>query len=168
MKEGDKEKYSFIKNKKFIYIVIVIITLYLYNKIRNFEENIENFTENKIFKDQIENDIHLNNSKLLNIKIDKESIEQLILSEKEKNDKLDVDDDEKVELWKIETFFVTLFGVIYGGLYYYSYQKEKGNNNNKAEEKTYLYDNDYTNYLLDEAEFEFLINKEGKFDDTNI
>ena len=44
MKEGDREKYSFIKNKKFIYIVIVIITLYLYNKIRNFEENIENFT----------------------------------------------------------------------------------------------------------------------------
>ena len=168
MKEGDREKYSFIKNKKFIYIVIVIITLYLYNKVRNFEENIENFTENKIFKDQIENDIHLNNSKLLNIKIDKESIEQLILSEKEKNDKLNVDDDEKVELWKIETFFVTLFAVIYGGLYYYSYQKEKGNNNNKAEEKTYLFDNDYTNYILDEAEFEFLINKEGKFDDTNI
>ena len=58
--------------------------------------------------------------------------------------------------------------MIYGGLYYYSYQKEKGNNNNKAEEKTYLFDNDYTNYILDEAEFEFLINKEGKFDDTNI
>ena len=151
--------YNFIKNKKFIYCLIVIITLYFYYKVRKDEDFIENLKDNKENNFQLENDIHLNNSKLLNIKIDKEKIDKLILSEIEKESNKDNYQD-KFELWKIETFFITVFCAIYGGLYYYSHQQEKNNEKtNNSEDKIYLYD-DYTNYLLDEAEFEFLINKE--------
>jgi len=50
--------------------------------------------------------------------------------------------------------------VIYGGLYYYAYNGEK-KNKPVNEENTYLID-DYTKYLLDETEIEYLINKEEK------
>ena len=88
MKENNKEIYNFIKNKKFIYFAIVIITLYLYKAAKKEEENIQNLAKNRIKIDikkiQIENDIHLNNSILLNKKITKEQIDKLILNEIEK------------------------------------------------------------------------------------
>ena len=164
MKEEDVNLYKYIKNKKFIFCSIVIVSLFLFYEVRKDEEILEKLKDNNIItknnKDQKEDDIHLKNSKLLNMKIDKEKIMQLILTEKEKNNlKINnIYEEDKKELWKIQIFFVTLFCAIYGGLYLYSYQKETINKNIK-EEKNYIID-DYTKYLLDEAELEFLINKE--------
>ena len=167
MKEENKEIYYFIKNKKFIYCVIVIISLFLFYEVRKDEENLEKLKDNNILnknrEDQIEDDIHLKNSKLLNMKIDKEKIKELILIETEKkNSVTNINKDDQIELWKIQIFFITLFCVIYGGLYYYAYQNEK-NNKQINEEKNYIID-DYTKYLLDDTEIEFLINKEDRFD----
>ena len=157
MNEKNKEIYNLIKNKKLIYCLIVIITIYLYYKIRSIEENLEkNKFITKIKKETLENDIHLNNSKLLNIKINKENIKNLILLEKEKeeNDNRIKNEELKIELWKIETFFVTLFFIIFGGLYYYSNKQIEKN----SEQETNDIKNDYTKYFLDESEFESLIN----------
>ena len=167
MKENNKEKFNFIKNKKFIYFSIVIITLYLYNAVKKEEEKIPNLKKNKINSDinkkQIENDIHLNNSILLNKKISKEQIDKLILNEleKEKNENKNNNEQLKNELWKIETFFVTVFCAIFGGLYYYSNKNIEGNQNNQ--EENYI-NNDYTRYFLEESEFDSLINKGDKND----
>ena len=167
MKENNKEKFNFIKNKKFIYFSIVIITLYLYNAVKKEEEKILNIKKNKINSDinkkQIENDIHLNNSILLNKKISKEQIDKLILNEleKEKNENKNNNEQLKNELWKIETFFVTVFCAIFGGLYYYSNKNIEGNQNNQ--EENYI-NNDYTRYFLEESEFDSLINKGDKND----
>ena len=167
MKENNKEKFNFIKNKKFIYFSIVIITLYLYNAVKKEEEKISNLKKNKINRDinkkQIENDIHLNNSILLNKKISKEQIDKLILNEleKEKNENNNNNEQLKNELWKIETFFVTVFCAIFGGLYYYSNKNIEGNQYNQ--EENYI-NNDYTRYFLEESEFDSLINKGDKND----
>ena len=168
MKENNKEKFNFIKNKKFIYFSIVIVTLYLYNAVKKEEEKIPNLKKNKINSDinkkQIENDIHLNNSILLNKKISKEQINKLILNEleKEKNENNNGGNEQlKNELWKIETFFVTVFCAIFGGLYYYSNKNIEGNQNNQ--EENYI-NNDYTRYFLEESEFDSLINKGDKND----
>ena len=168
MKENNKEKFNFIKNKKFIYFSIVIITLYLYNAVKKEEEKISNLKKNKINSDinkkQIENDIHLNNSILLNKKISKEQIDKLILNEleKEKNENNNNNNEQlKNELWKIETFFVTVFCAIFGGLYYYSNKNLEDNQNNQ--EENYI-NNDYTRYFLEESEFDSLINKGDKND----
>ena len=168
MKENNKEKFNFIKNKKFIYFSIVIITLYLYNAVKKEEEKISNLKKNKINRDinkkQIENDIHLNNSILLNKKISKEQINKLILNEleKEKNENNNNNNEQlKNELWKIETFFVTVFCAIFGGLYYYSNKNIEGNQYNQ--EENYI-NNDYTRYFLEDSEFENLINKGDKID----
>ena len=168
MKENNKEKFNFIKNKKFIYFSIVIVTLYLYNAVKKEEEKIPNLKKNKINSDinkkQIENDIHLNNSILLNKKISKEQIDKLILNEleKEKNENNNNNNEQlKNELWKIETFFVTVFCAIFGGLYYYSNKNLESNQNNK--EENYI-NNDYTRYFLEESEFDSLINKGDKND----
>ena len=167
MNEKNKEIYNFIKNKKFIYFVIVIITLYLYNTVKKEEENIHNLSNNRVNNDvnknQIENDIHLNNSILLNMKINKEQINKLILNEieKEKIKNKNNNEELKSELWKIETFFVTLFCAIFGGLYYYSNKNIENNQNNQ--EENYIND-DYTRYFLEESEFESLINRGEKND----
>ena len=167
MKENNKEKFNFIKNKKFIYFSIVIVTLYLYNAVKKEEEKIPNLKKNKINSDinkkQIENDIHLNNSILLNKKISKEQIDKLILNEleKEKNENKNNNEQLKNELWKIETFFVTVFCAIFGGLYYYSNKNLENNQNNQ--EENYI-NNDYTRYFLEESEFDSLINKGDKND----
>ena len=167
MKENNKEKFNFIKNKKFIYFSIVIVTLYLYNAVKKEEEKIPNLKKNKINSDinkkQIENDIHLNNSILLNKKISKEQIDKLILNEleKEKNENKNNNEQLKNELWKIETFFVTVFCAIFGGLYYYSNKNIEDNQNNQ--EENYI-NNDYTRYFLEESEFDSLINKGDKND----
>ena len=167
MKENNKEKFNFIKNKKFIYFSIVIVTLYLYNAVKKEEEKIPNLKKNKINSDinksQIENDIHLNNSILLNKKISKEQIDKLILNEleKEKNENNNNNEQLKNELWKIETFFVTVFCAIFGGLYYYSNKNLENNQNNQ--EENYI-NNDYTRYFLEESEFDSLINKGDKND----
>ena len=167
MKENNKEKFNFIKNKKFIYFSIVIVALYLYNAVKKEEEKIPNLKKNKINSDinkkQIENDIHLNNSILLNKKISKEQIDKLILNEleKEKNENKNNNEQLKNELWKIETFFVTVFCAIFGGLYYYSNKNIEGNQNNQ--EENYI-NNDYTRYFLEESEFDSLINKGDKND----
>ena len=166
MKEQNIEICDFIKNKKFIYCVIVVLSLFLYYEVRKDEEHLEKIKENNIINKnkqvQKEDDINLTNSKYLNMKIDKENIKKLILEEKEKEEQ-DIQkkqEEDKIELWKIETFFATLFCVIYGGLYYYAYNGEK-KNKPINEENTYLID-DYTKYLLDETEIEYLINKEEK------
>ena len=167
MKENNKEKFNFIKNKKFIYFSIVIVTLYLYNAVKKEEEKIPNLKKNKINSDinkkQIENDIHLNNSILLNKKISKEQIDKLILNEleKEKNENKNNNEQLKNELWKIETFFVTVFCAIFGGLYYYSNKNLEDNQYNQ--EENYI-NNDYTRYFLEESEFDSLINKGDKND----
>ena len=168
MKENNKEKFNFIKNKKFIYFSIVIITLYLYNAVKKEEEKISNLKKNKINRDinkkQIENDIHLNNSILLNKKISKEQINKLILNEleQEKNENNNNNNEQlKNELWKIETFFVTVFCAIFGGLYYYSNKNLEDNQYNQ--EENYI-NNDYTRYFLEESEFDSLINKGDKND----
>ena len=166
MKEENLEKYNFLKNKKFIYSAIVMITLFLYYEVRKDEDILEKLKENNRIKNkQKENEINFENSKLLNVEINKENIKKLILSEKETEKNINENNQEEMELWKIETFFVTLFCAIYGGLYYYAYQEEKNSNNlnNKENDKTYLIE-DYTKYLLDETEFEFLINKDEKYD----
>ena len=167
MKENNKEKFNFIKNKKFIYFSIVIVTLYLYNAVKKEEEKISNLKKNKINRDinkkQIENDIHLNNSILLNKKISKEQIDKLILNEleKEKNENKNNNEQLKNELWKIETFFVTVFCAIFGGLYYYSNKNLEDNQYNQ--EENYI-NNDYTRYFLEESEYDSLINKGDKND----
>ena len=169
MKDENIESSNFLKNKKFIYSAIVLITLFLYYEVRKDEDNLEKLKENnKLIKNKKEKEdkINFENSKLLNMEINKENIKKLIFTEKEKEDNNKKINDDELELWKIETFFLTLFCAIYGGLYYYAYQEEKNNNtnsNDKEKEKTYLFD-DYTKYLLDETEFEFLINKDEKCD----
>ena len=166
MKDENIESSNFLKNKKFIYSAIVMITLFLYYEVRKDEDNLEKLKENNRIKNkQKENEINFENSKLLNVEINKENIKKLILSEKETEKNINENNQEEMELWKIETFFVTLFCAIYGGLYYYAYQEEKNSNNlnNKENDKTYLIE-DYTKYLLDETEFEFLINKDEKCD----
>ena len=169
MKGNNIEFNKLLKNKKVLYCVIVIITLLLYHEVRKIEENSAKkryIDINNIKKTQIENDINLTNSKLLNMRIDKESIQNLILLESEKEYENNINKyKHNDELWIIETFFLTLFCAIIGGMYYYAKindkEKYKGMNN---DDKYYDLEEDYTKFILDEPEIEFLINKEEEFE----
>ena len=154
--------------KKIVYFIIIIITLILYYGIRRNEEYYENLIEtqteqnlsiDKLLKGQIEDDIHLNNSELLNIKISVEEIKTLII--KEKNEKENINkisnESSRIELWMIETFFLTIFCIIIGGLYFYSIEKEN-KEDLKLIKKKYMDNN--KNYNLSESEMEYLINKD--------
>lgn len=154
--------------KNIVYFIIIIITLILYYGIRRNEEYYEKIMENqteqnlaidKLLKGQIEDDIHLNNSELLNIKINSEEIKKLIIKEqkeKESNNKI-INEPSRIELWMIETFFLTVFCIIIGGFYFYS--KEKGKKEEiKSNKKKYMDNN--KNHYLSESEMEYLLNKD--------
>ena len=166
------------KNKKIIFCLIVIITLILYYGIRRNEENNEwienvikdNLSINKLLKGQIEDDIHLNNSKLLNIRITIDDIKKTII--KEEMEKKQIYDNNirqyKIELLMIETFFLTIFLLIWGVLYFYGVKKE---NEKKYKTIKKKYMNKNQDYYLAESEMQYLINKGeyeneyNKFDD---
>ena len=153
--------------KKIVFFLIIIITLFLYYKIRINEEFNENLIESqteinlskdKLLKGQMEENIHLNNSKLLNTKINVEDIKKLIIkeqSEKENIIKNNIETSQN-ELLYIETFFLSLFCIIIGGLYFYSSNKENKKKYKSFKEK---YLNENKDYYLAESEMEFLINK---------
>ena len=160
--------------KKIVFFIIIIITLVLFYGVRKNEEyneklnenkKVESLSFNKLLKSQIEDDIHLNNSKILNIKIEVDDLKKIILKnqmEKEKeesNNNKKNNEEIKNELWMIETIFLTIFCIILGGLYFYAYKKEN-ENNYKVIKKNYLNDKDY---YLAESEMEYLINK-GELD----
>jgi hypothetical protein len=94
--------------KKIVFFAIIIITLFLYYKIRRNEEYNEELIENqkeiklsedKLIKGQMEDDIHLNNSKLLNARINVDDIKKLIIEEQlEKENAIK----NKIEISKIE------------------------------------------------------------------
>jgi preprotein translocase subunit SecG len=169
-------------DKKIVFFLIIIITILLYYGIRKNEEKIEQLQEmesktnkdlslDKLVKGQIEDDIHLNNSKLLNTRVDVDELKKAILKvDKEKENKNKYDENiHKSELWKIETFFLSLFCIIIGGLYYYSKENEEKKNIQLNKIKNININKDY---LLTEPEMEYLINKEefdnyNKYDDEN-
>ena len=166
------------KNKKIIFCLILIIKLILYYGIRRNEENNElienvikdNLSINKLLKGQIEDDIHLNNSKLLNIRITIDDIKKTII--KEEMEKKQIYDNNirqyKIELLMIETFFLTIFLLIWGVLYFYGVKKE---NEKKYKTIKKKYMNKNQDYYLAESEMQYLINKGeyeneyNKFDD---
>ena len=171
-------------DKKIVFFLIIIITLILYYGIRKNEENYDKLQEmesknkkdlsiNKLLKGQIEDDIHLNNSKLLNTRVEVEEIKKVILKEemekenyKNKNNKNDVEKF-KIELWKIETFFLSFFCILIGGLYFYAKDNEQ---KTKIEYNENNYRNNNKDYILADSEIEYLINKEElnnyqKYDD---
>ena len=169
-------------DKKIVLFLIIIITILLYYGIRKNEEKIEQLQEmesktnkdlslDKLVKGQIEDDIHLNNSKLLNTRVDVDELKKAILKvdkEKENKNKYDANI-HKSKLWKIETFFLSLFCIIIGGLYYYSKENEEKKNIQLNKIKNININKDY---LLAEPEMEYLINKEefdiyNKYDDEN-
>ena len=153
--------------KKIVFFAIIIITLFLYYKIRRNEEYNEELIENqkeiklsedKLIKGQMEDDIHLNNSKLLNARINVDDIKKLIIEEQlEKENaiknKIEIS---KIELWKVETFFLSIFCIIIGGLYFYSSEQEKKKKYKYFREQ---YLNNNKEYDLAETEMEFLIKK---------
>lgn len=169
-------------DKKIVFFLIIIITILLYYGIRKNEEKYEKLKEmesktnkdlslDKLVKGQIEDDIHLNNSKLLNTRVDVDELKKAILKvdkEKENKNKYDANI-HKSELWKIETFFLSLFCILIGGLYYYSKDNEDKKNIQLNKIKNININKDY---LLAEPEMEYLINKEefdnyNKYDDEN-
>jgi len=156
------------KNLKRIYFIFILfITLILYYGIRRNEAYIEKILEedfneerpiNKKRNEQIEDDIHLNNSKLLNIKVGVNEIKKIIIDEQREKENNENKSAQKLEneLWKIESFALSLFCIMLGGLYFYSIEKE--NNLNDSYEKNYKRIKD--NNEFDDAEIEYLINKE--------
>jgi preprotein translocase subunit SecG len=169
-------------DKKIVFFLIIIITILLYYGIRKNEEKIEQLQEmesktnkdlslDKLVKGQIEDDIHLNNSKLLNTRVDVDELKKAILKvdkEKENKNKYDANI-HKSELWKIETFFLSLFCIIIVGLFYYSKENEDKKHIQLNKIKNININKDY---LLAEPEMEYLINKEefdnyNKYDDEN-
>jgi hypothetical protein len=152
--------------KKIVFFLIIIITLILYYGVRRNEEYYEKLIENKyeqkltvdkLLKGQIEDDIHLNNSKLLNIKINVDQIKKVINEEQlEKENTMRTNNEVlRFELWTIETLFLSIFCIIIGGLYFYS-SKEQNKKKNKFIKEKYL--NDNRDYCLAESEMEYLIN----------
>ena len=152
--------------KKIVFFLIIIITLILYYGIRRNEEYYNKLIENKyelkltldkLLKGQIEDDIHLNNSKLLNIKINIEQIKKVIIKEQFEKQKIMKNNNEalRIELWMVETLFLSIFCIIIGGLYYYSSKEQ-----NKKKYKTFKekYMNNNRDYILAESEMEYLIN----------
>ena len=152
--------------KKIVFFLIIIITLILYYEVRKNEEYYEKLIENKyeqkftidkLLKGQIEDDIHLNSSKLLNIKISVDKIKKVIVEEQLEKEKIMKNNNEelRIELWMIETFFLSIFCLIIGGFYFYS-SKEQNKEKNKYIKEKYLKDN--RDYYLAESEMEYLIN----------
>lgn len=168
-------------DKKIVFFLIIIITLILYYGIRKNEENYEKLQEmesktkndlslEKLVKGQIEDDIHLNNSKLLNTRVDTDELKKAILkadTEKENINNINRNktNKNKNELWKIETFFLSIFCIIIGGLYYYSKENEDKNDTHLNKINNY---NNNKDYILAEPEMEYLINKEEFNDNNNI
>ena len=154
-------------NKKIIFGFIVIFTLILFYGIRRNEEYnelIQNekkeniLSINKLLKGQIEDDIFLNNSKLLNIRVSVDDIKKTIIKEEMEKENNDKNNNQKyeIQLWMIETFFLTLFCIIIGGLYFYGIKKENETKNNFIKK---VYMNKNQDYYLAESEMEYLINK---------
>lgn len=166
-------------DKKIGFFTIIIITLILYYGIRRNEENNEKILEmknldneaiNKIIKGQIEDDIHLNNSKLISTKIDVEEIKKVILEQEKEREKNNIKNNNnigklKIELWMIETLFLSIFCILIGGLYLYSSEKEK---EYEKKHNTLTKDNINNNkYYLKESEMEYLINKD-EYENYNL
>lgn len=166
-------------DKKIGFFIIIIVTLILYYGIRRNEENNEKILEmknldneaiNKIIKGQIEDDIHLNNSKLISTKIDVEEIKKVILEQEMEKEKNNIKNNNnigklKIELWMIETFFLSIFCILIGGLYLYSSEKEK---EYEKKHNTLTKNNINNNkYYLEESEMEYLINKD-EYENYNL
>ena len=152
-------------DKKIYFIFILFLTLILYYGIRRNEEYNEKLLEkenkeqspvNKKRIEQIEDDIHLNNTKLLNIKIDVYEIKKFIIYEQMEKEDNRNNEKFEVELWKIETFALSFFCIIIVAFYFYSVEKE--NNLKNSSEKNYKSIKDDNEF--DDAEMEYLINKE--------
>ena len=145
------------KSKKIGFVIITAITIYLFYCIRKNEEELKNNKFNSIHTKefQIEDDINLSNSKVLNIKVCVDDIKKNIM--KIENDKMEnikrIHKKDEVELWNLETFFLTFFSVILVLFYFSENKKCKNNEYQKDNEK-------YDDCLID-SEREFLINKEA-------
>ena len=86
-----------LNNRILIYIIIIIITLLLYYIVRVDENNIDVKSQNNMVEDnQIDDDINITSSELLNIKVSVEKIEEVIL----KNER------EFTNLSKLDEFFI--------------------------------------------------------------
>ena len=168
-----KEK---LNNGKLIYIIIIIITLLLYYIVRINENYLEIKSENNSNDaNLIDDDINITSSKLLNIKVSVERIKEIILE----NEKIEIEKKEKKiennrkqnNFWKIEIFFLSIFIILFSGLFLWSNDinllknllnffmikkdKEKNNNNNKESEMELLISKDNSN-----QEYELIDNYE--------
>ena len=167
-----------INNEKIIFFIVIIITLLLYYGIRVNEENNEKLNEkkkeeekssdNKLTKGHIEDNIHLNNSKLLNTKVTVEEIKKVILKEKMEKEREENENKEtfRVQLWMIETISLSFFLIVMGGLYFYLLNESKKLKNNKKEIYSQLlnsYKFNESNYNVIDSEKEYLINKDDDF-----
>ena len=168
-----KEK---LNNGKLIYIIIIIITLLLYYIVRINENYLEIKSENNsVDANLIDDDINITSSKLLNIKVSVERIKEIILEnekiEIEKKEKKIENNREQNNFWKIEIFFLSIFIILFSGLFLWSNDinllknllnffmikkdKEKNNNNNKESEMELLISKDNSN-----QEYELIDNYE--------
>ena len=168
-----KEK---LNNGKLIYIIIIIITLLLYYIVRINENYLEIKSENNSNDaNLIDDDINITSSKLLNIKVSVERIKEIILEnekiEIEKKEKKIENNREQNNFWKIEIFFLSIFIILFSGLFLWSNDinllknllnffmikkdKEKNNNNNKESEMELLISKDNSN-----QEYELIDNYE--------
>ena len=146
-----KEK---LNNGKLIYIIIIIITLLLYYIVRINENYLEIKSENNsVDANLIDDDINITSSKLLNIKVSVERIKEIILEnekiEIEKKEKKNENIREQNNFWKIEIFFLSIFIILFSGLFLWSNDinllnnmlnffmikknKEKNNHNKESE-----------------------------------
>ena len=117
-----KEK---LNNGKLIYIIIIIITLLLYYIVRINENYLEIKSENNsVDANLIDDDINITSSKLLNIKVSVERIKEIILEnekiEIEKKEKKNEKIKEQNNFWKIEIFFLSIFIILFSGLFLWS------------------------------------------------
>ena len=146
-----KEK---LNNGKLIYIIIIIITLLLYYIVRINENYLEIKSENNSNDaNLIDDDINITSSNLLNIKVSVERIKEIILEnekiEIEKKEKKNENIREQNNFWKIEIFFLSIFIILFSGLFLWSNDinllnnmlnffmikknKEKNNHNKESE-----------------------------------
>ena len=167
-----KEK---LNNGKLIYIIIIIITLSLYYIVRINENYLEIKSENNSNDaNLIDDDINITSSNLLNIKVSVERIKEIILE----NEKIEIEKKEKKiennrkqnNFWKIEIFFLSIFIILFSGLFLWSndinllknllnffmIKKDKEKNNyNKESEMELLISKDNSN-----QEYELIDNYE--------
>ena len=96
---------------------------------------------------------------MLNIRVTVDDIKKTIIKEQSEEKLInDIKIQEfKIELWMIETFFLTLFCIIIGGLYFYGVKKEN-EKKYKSIKKNYM--KEHEDYDLAESEMEYLIKKE--------